>query len=469
MPDPPVNVDSKDTSVPIGQTWINTPITPGNSEQPRINGLKAWWSGLILNQDFSLREKMTLFWHNHFSTETDVARDSRFLYQHHSLIRKNCLGNFKQLVKDMTIDGTMLFYLSGSTNTVGAPNENYGREVLELFTVGKGPLIAPGDYTTYTENDVKAAAQVCTGWSINRGTNKVTFTAKNHDTSTKTFSSAFGNKQIKNNNEKEYLDLIDLIFDQVETSKYICRKLYRWFVYYNIDASVETNMIIPMAKILRDNNFEIKPVLKALFSSAHFYDDQLNGSQVKNPIDFINSIFKSFEVKFPSPTPIPATLVVDTYYALYNYYAVFGIGLDLNLGDPPNVAGWGAYYQIPSFYHIWLSAVTMTNRIKITDAMSTVGVKRQNFLSFVSKFAKPEEASGVIDEASEFILPAPITQIQKEFLLNAFMGGLPADAWAMEWDNHIKNPNDANTILGLNSKLSNLFRAMLSMAEFQLC
>lgn len=475
MPDPPVNVDSKDTSVPIGQTWINTPVAVGQSDQPRINSLKAWWSNLILNQDFSIREKMTIFWHNHFSTETDTTRDSRFIYQHHTLLRKNCLGNFKQLAKDITIDGNMLIYLSGSTNTVGAPNENYGREVLELFTVGKGPLVAPGDYTNYTEDDIKAAAKVCTGWTINRGQNKVLFVSKNHDTSTKTFSKAFGNRQIKNNNEKEYLDLIDMIFDQVETSKYICRKLYRYFVYYNIDTDIENNMIIPMSKILRDNNFEIKPVVKALLSSAHFYDMQLIGTQIKSPIDFLNSIYKTFEVKFPNPTPVPATLVVDTYAAFYQFYFTFGVGLDMNLGDPPNVAGWGVYYQMPSFYHIWLSSVTMTNRIKITDAMTTVGVKRLNtnltidFLAIVSKFKAPQEAGTLLDEAIELIFPAQISQTQKEYLLSVFLGGLPIDAWAMEWDNHIKDPKDASAILGLKSKLSNLFKAMLSMAEFQLC
>ena len=107
---------------------------------------------------------MTLFWHNHFVVEFGDINDARMGYEYCRLLRQHALGNFKQLAKDVTVTPAMLRYLNGNQSTVGAPNENYGRELLELFTVGKGPLIGPGNYTNYTEADVQAAAKVLTGW-----------------------------------------------------------------------------------------------------------------------------------------------------------------------------------------------------------------------------------------------------------------------------------------------------------------
>jgi len=157
----PLNVDARDM-VPVGSTWVtalykdpNSTFTPTGV---RISSLKAWSIGLLLNQPLSAREKMVLFWHNHFVTSTATVNDPRFSYWYFSILRKNALGNFKSLVRSVTLDGAMLRYLNGNTNTKTSPNENYGREMQELFTIGKGPEIAPGDYTNYTEADVKAAA-----------------------------------------------------------------------------------------------------------------------------------------------------------------------------------------------------------------------------------------------------------------------------------------------------------------------
>lgn len=184
--------------------------------------------GQILNQNISLREKMVLFWHNHFVTERAVVSRADLLYQYNNCLRSNALGNFKQLTEEITVIPAMLRYLNGEDNAAGAPNENYARELLELFTIGKGPLLEEGNYTFFKQQDVLAASRILTGWKINYAEAKSFFNSEKHDTSSKTFSEAFGQAVINNEGEDEYKRLIQLILEQKESARFIVRKLYRW-------------------------------------------------------------------------------------------------------------------------------------------------------------------------------------------------------------------------------------------------
>ena len=134
----------------------------------------------MLNEQASLREKMVLFWHNHFVTALGTIGDPRYGFRYNALLRKYALGNFKELALAITIDGAMLKYLNGNRNSKAAPDENYARELQELFTIGKGPEIGPGDYTNYTEDDVKAAAKVLTGWRLNPNSDGSIGSANSH-------------------------------------------------------------------------------------------------------------------------------------------------------------------------------------------------------------------------------------------------------------------------------------------------
>ena len=188
----------------------------------------------------------------------------------------------------------MLRYLNGYVNTASAPDENYARELQELFTLGKGPAVQ------YTEADVRTAARVLTGWRINTTNYTSYFDATRHDTAAKVFSSFYGGKTITGKTgaagATETDELIDMIFLKDEVSKFICRRLYRWFVYYKIDAAVELNIIEPLAKIFRDNNYEIKPVMRALLQSEHFYDVLNQGCLIKSPVDLIVGHLREFAV-----------------------------------------------------------------------------------------------------------------------------------------------------------------------------
>jgi len=187
-PLPPVNnyndTNFSDPTVPAGQTWVNAPYD-GNANGRRISSLKSWWLGNLLQQNSSIHEKMTLFWHNHFATEAQDVGDARYMYKYYSLLRKYALGNFKEFVLEITKDPAMLRYLNGYLNTKTAPDENYARELQELFTLGKGPLVF------YTEADVRAAARVLTGYTVNATTISSAFDPNRHDTGNKQFSTYY--------------------------------------------------------------------------------------------------------------------------------------------------------------------------------------------------------------------------------------------------------------------------------------
>ena len=473
MPAPPLNsFFQDDPNVNVGETWIDAPyVFDVNLQGYRFQSLGAWTVGVLLDEGVSVREKMTLFWHNHFVTAG--IGDPKYVYRYITLLREKALGNFRELVEDITIDPAMLRYLNGNQNTKEAPNENYARELLELFTIGKGELAGPGDYTTFTEDDVIAIAKVLTGWvdigflAVNPDISIDTvFVPVRHDTSTKVLSERFDNAVIPNANEEEYKNLIQIIFQQEEVARFISRKLYRWFVYYDINEDVEMNMIEPMAQLLIDNDFEVYPVLEALFKSQHFYDILVMGPMIKNPIDFTISLLKQFEVAFP------ANLAPQ-----YNAWTTIGQAIapmQMQYYNPPDVAGWKAYYQEPLFYRLWINSVTLPIRMGATDVMTTIGIPIGgnniviDVLTFIETIDDPLDPNAVIEEFARILFPQPITENQKAYLKNILIPGLPDFEWTVEYSDYLSDPGNVNLAASIEAKLRFLLRSMLNMPEYYL-
>ncbi len=473
-PAPPLNnygnnANTPDSEIPFGQTWVNAAANP-QLEFIRIDSFKAWWTSLIVNQQRDLTEKMTLFWHNHFATETVTVQDSRYVYKHHSLLRANCLGNFKTLVKDITIDPAMLVYLNGEQNTKNAPDENYGRELQELFTVGKDLA------QHYTESDVKAAARVLTGWRNNRLAINSFFDSSKHDTTDKQFSSFYNNTVIKgrsgaNAGIDELNDLMDMIFAQQEVSKYICRKLYRYFVYYVIDETVETNVIEPLAKLFRDNNYDIKVVVSKLLKSEHFFDPLNMGCIIKQPVDQLMGSSRTMMLQFPSSSNI------TTQYAHWLYLQQFTYLCGQNIGDPPNVAGWQAFYEDPQFYELWINSDTLPKRNLWNDVMLYVGYKRNSFtlmydvIAFADQFANPQDPNLLINDMSKLFHPVPLSQTSKDTIKIAYLlsGQLTDSYWTDAWNTYKANPSDANAKKAVTDRLQAMLKHFFGLAEYQLC
>lgn len=467
-PSPPINnyntASAIDPLIPAGQTWVNN--YNGNFNGQRISSFKRWWMGQMINQDRTIRERMVLFWHNHFATETNIYGWPNMAYEQNKLLRANCLKNFKELVKLISIDASMLVYLNGERNTKTAPDENYSRELQELFTLGKGPD------SQYTEEDVIQGARVLTGFRVNRTNGSVYFDPARHDTDNKTFSSYYNNTTVYGKSGADgatELDaMLDMIFTQVEVAKFMARKIYRWFVYYDIDETTEQNVITPLATTFRNSGYEIKPMLAQLFKSEHFYEAVNRGALIKSPIDFTVGIMRKYDITSNANFP-GSTNYVEQYYFWYllQYYA--GIQQQ-DIGDPPNVAGWAAYYQIPQYHELWINSETLPNRNKVSDYITTIGFNYNGFsmkiepAKLAAKFSNVADPALFINDLVQFFFTLDVTAPQKDYMKSILLGGQSSDYyWTNEWQAYLNSqPNSAET------KLSQLFKYMMNLSEYQL-
>ena len=476
LPAPPVKeydttgaLTQPDTAILAGQTWINDVNNDGAIQSKRRASFKKWWMGVMINQDRSVREKMNMFWHNHFATETADIGNGNFIYRHHSLFRNNALGNFKTLTRAITVDPSMLIYLNGQLNTATAPDENFSRELLELFSCGKGPA------SLYTENDVKMAAKVLTGWRNNGTTFSSYFTASRHDSTNKQFSSFYNNTIITGRNtatagDVELDDLLNMIFATQEVAKYVCRRLYRWFVYYEIDSTTEANIITPLANILRTNNYEIKPVLQTLLSSEHFFDAANMGCQIKSPVDVVVGMCRELNVLFQ-----PSTDYVSNY-GLWNYLVSWSTNMQQNIGDPPDVSGWKAYYQEPQFYEIWINSDTLPKRIQFTDTLCVSGYTFSgkkimvDGVEFAKTLSNPSDPNILINDVIKYLYRINLSatskaQIKKDILL----GGQVTDYyWTDAWNTFISTPGNTANATIVRNRMRDLLKYFMALAEYQL-
>ncbi len=464
MPAPPLDPDT-------GKTFHDQPwVKDGNAK--RFIYVKSWWMGLLLNQPASLLEKMTLFWSNHFVTNAVTVNDYRFVYQYNALLRQHALGNFRAFTVAITQNPAMLRFLNGDQNVAGKPNENYARELQELFTIGRGG--------NYSEDDVRTAARVLTGWSDvgyrdeASGEIKTVFRPDRHDTTDKTFSAAYQNATIKGRSGAsagldELTDLVAMLLNAPETAKNICRKLYRWFVNADVTPEVETAFIGPLAEVFRKNEFGIKPVLAALFSSQHFYDEAMRGAIIKAPTDLVAGMLRFFGVKAPDLAQNPAS-----FYQVTSYLYAQASGMQQTLLDPPSVFGWTAYY-LTDYYQQWINSNTLGLRGLFTDTVSNGSTKSGarlalNPLPFVKTLTNPSDPASLVDEFTAAFVAVPLSAAQRDFLTDTvLLNGLPRYEWSAEWDDYARNPTDTAKMKAVQMKLSSFLQYLCRMAEFQLC
>src|SRR5690554_4154734 len=357
----------------------------------------AWWIDTMRTSGPNLTERMVWFYHTHFPIIISrVEGHPQLALDYIRLLRFYALGNYKDLAKAFCIDNAVLIHLDGHLNIKGVPQENFGREFLELFTVGKDPQIGPEDYTNFTELDVKALTKVFTGWGIditfqtidpvtNLPTGKVKgngTTSSQHDVSDKQFTAAFNNElnqttRVDGSNASieavydELDDVINMIFNSPHTAKNICRRIYRLFVYFDITPEIETDIIEPLGVILEQNNFEITSVLEVLFASEHFYDldsaptdDDNIGAIIKSPLDLLVGTVRLFELDVPDKTND-----LENHYDLYRQLLHQLDFKGLNFFEPYDVAGYDAYFQVPDFQRYWISSNYLANRYKFAELL----------------------------------------------------------------------------------------------------
>jgi len=469
-PTPPLNnynaTYADPTGVAAGATWVNAAYGDGTVDYHRRMSLKAWWVSLMLNQGASITERMVLFWHNYFATETDASGQARYSYKHNALLRQYALGNFKTLTRQVTTDPAMLRYLNGYLNTKTAPDENYARELQELFTVGKE------NNPNYDEDDVQAAARVLTGWRID--TNGASyFDPTRHDVNAKVFSTFYGNQSIAYQSgaagANETDALINMLFAKVETAWHFCRRLYRFFVYYAIDASVEQDIIQPLAQTLINNNFEVKPVLAQLFKSEHFFEVASRACFIRQPLDLVVGTMRTFGVQ------IPGTLSVENAYKIYNYLRGYGSTLAQDLGDPPGVAGWPAFYQVPEFYQVWINSNTLPKRFLFTDMMLGSGFTagsgttiKISVTAFAAQCPTPDDPDALLAWIVQLLLGLPLSTTKLASLKAILLSNQTQNYyWSTAWNDYVTSPNATNTNI-VRTRLTTLLLELTRLAEHQL-
>lgn len=299
-------------------------ILKSQKEKDQLN--LAWIERMAVAKA-QLREKMILFWHNHFATGTPFG----YLMQvQHNTLRHHALGNFREMLHAMSKDPAMIIWLNNQQNKKNAPNENFAREVMELFTLGEG--------NGYTEKDIKEAARAFTGWTVNQK-GEYEFNAKQHDDSAKT---VFGKTIYKGE------EVVDLLLAKQETAQYICRKLYRLFVNNEVN---ESHVAELSARFFR-NDYDITDLLRVMFNAEWFYDPKNFGAVIISPVELIVKYKKYCKVELED----------EQMLALQHV-------LGQTLFSPPNVAGWKGGKS-------WIDSNSLIQRLHMPRAILDAGTAR---------------------------------------------------------------------------------------------
>ena len=459
------------TGVLPGDSWVLAPYGDNTVDYYRYLSFRAWWMRNILEQPMSILQKMTLFWHNTFVTEFNVVGDSRLLYNYYNLLRTQALGNYKTFIKEISKNPMMLFYLNGHYNVKNSPDENYARELQELFTIGKGT-------TLWNEDDVKAAAKVLTGWRVD--TNNITsfFDPTRHETVNKQFSAFYNNAVINGQTGPagagELDDLLNLIFANNQlVAKHLCRKIYRFFMYYDIDTTIENNIISGMAQTLINNNWEILPVLNQLFKSDHFYDALSMDCLIRNPMDYFLGLARTTNIAIPDLL----TNTLEHHKACYSL-ATLCEQTGMNPANPPNVAGWQAYMQTPFYHQLWINSDTIPKRMRYTDQLlSNNGIYvsantqlRINVLAFAQSLDTPSDPDALVNQCVKYFLALTLSQSLKDNFKSILLGpGQTQNSyWTNAWNDYINNPGNTTFQGIVTTRLRDFLTKLLRMAEHHL-
>ncbi|MDA2933985.1 DUF1800 domain-containing protein [Acidobacteria bacterium AH-259-D05] len=321
-----------DTEMEEGLAEKNYPLTRMNQNfrlRPNTFGMQRWWLYRMVNSKRQLLEKMTYFWHDHFATSVNTVRrvgvdEQPYMMTQNELLREYALGNFKEMVEEMAKDPAMLIWLDNVSNVKQHPNENWGRELLELFTLGVG---------NYTDQDVLEAARAFTGWGLNRS-GEFNFFSSRHDYEMKTFLDVTG--------PLDGSDIIDIIFEQDVAAEYMAGKLFEFFVYP--DPSEE--IISELGDVFRENDYEMRPLMRAIFEHPEFYSDRAYRALIKSPVELLVGIFRELGASDPQFLPR------------------FMTGMGQDLFAPPDVSGWTSGVG-------WINTSTLLARYNFFNRLAT--------------------------------------------------------------------------------------------------
>ena len=475
--------------------------------------ITGWWWYNMMQQN-SLKHKLIFFLHTCFTTAKEGSPKSSHFYDHLQLLNYYAFGNIQTLAEKISFDNVMLLYLDNAQNIKDSPNENYAREFLELFTILKGPQVAEGNYTNYTEQDVQQAARVFTGIKpkydrtiIDSDTGiPCGFVNNNqHDTGSKTFSEAFGGQTIQGGSglegvRNELSDFVEMIFSQTETAKAYCRKLYRFYVKSEWDESIENAIITPMAAQLMSSNYNLLSVVQTLLKSEHFYDednadptDEVFGAIVKSPLQLFSEIISALDITIPNPEAsvdnqtASWTQGQQDFYNFFHKFCnnTFFPSTGMNVFSPDSVAGYPADYQAPDYDRSWFSSNSIVARYKTIESLiagknrilglltgAQGGSYFQNiwiqfnpveFVANPNHISNPYDSTVLVTELTELLFCESLNEARLNYFTQSLFDIDPG-YWSEAWAQYANNGNEVQVKIRLDA----LFTKLINAAEFQL-
>ena len=427
--------------------WVNEDIPDWNSLSSeerqsiiqsyhnRMRVLQRWWAQRMINGTSNLTEVMTLFWHSYFASAYSKVFYPQAMYQQNNVFRTYCMGNFKELLRNVTFGPAMMIWLDISGSRKEAPNENFARELMELFTLG---------IDNYTQNDVIAASRAFTGYVTNGLDTNYDFDSMEgwgywwtdwHDFEEKTFLNQTGPW----NGD----DIINIILEQNECAIHICKKIYKWFLYDNPNME----FVNSMADILRSSDYEIKPALEYLFSSEHFYNNEFVGSNIQNPVQlYLGSIRR---------------LKMENQPFDNDYFSEIQNHLSMILFEPPDVNGWVGYRS-------WINSNTLPSRKAMLCALVDHESPFGTFGNYINIPAVAQSLVNVNDNEYHIIqiinnlallfLGLEINENLNNQLLNIALDGAEPYDWDINLPAHNAQWN----------RFEDLLRHIIRLPEFQL-
>jgi uncharacterized protein (DUF1800 family) len=373
----------------------------------------AWWLYRMLYSHHPLREKLTLFWHNHFATSNAKVNNAGFMLGQYALLQRHALGNFRALLQEISIDPAMMVWLDTSQSKKGMPNENYARELMELFSLGIG---------NYTEADIREAARAFTGWEIQAG--KAVFNAKQHDDGIKTVLGQKGNWKSD--------DIVRICLEQPAAPFFITAKLYRFLISDSVPPTRE--LLQPLATQFRSSDYNFGALVETMLRSNLFFSPTMYRTRIKSPVDFALGIVRALEGR------IGTTALAQKLEELGQ-----------SLFYPPSVKGWDGG---PT----WLNGQTLLLRqnlaLDLTSTQSGPFGRRTDPAALARKYGKQSD---------------PVDFYFKLFL----QGDVPGDARArllgyQEQSHALTYPVYWTKEDGADHRLRTLCHLVLTLPEFQL-
>ena len=420
--------------------WAGSVTSDGGANVERLyEWQRSWYVELT---EGGLRERMALFWHDHFATAQTVYAQASFAVDYLTFLRENAVGPFRPLLTGIGKRPAMLRFLDNDTNVAGDLNENYAREILELFSMG---ITGPDGQPNYTQNDIVEAARALTGWTVDEDRIRGTFDAARHDAGTKTVLGATG--------AFDHDGLVNVLFERrpAAIAHFLAGKLYAWFVHPVTNPGV----VAALADVLRQSDFDVAAALRALLTSAHFYDPAVVGARLKSPVELALGVLRELEVT-------PGAAALETIRRRTQ-----SIGQEVL--NPPSVEGWPGYDD-PLEYRAWVTTGTLPERRGLPEAViyGEDGFADYDPLPLVASISDRLDPYRIVSDLAAHLLAVPLSDaVRDEIAEQTVLDGVPSSYTREErggfWADIVISAERV-----AQERLRHLLSALVNLPEYQL-